>query len=1122
MDGMGEMYLQPSLNPENAMVLQQFRDSNKNPAPSQSTQNVNNTQSNSSSNSINPTIGGAVPSQTSQSSFPQPSPQNQRQHRGSIIHSKPPTGTSTPHQDPSTLESEHRISLIERSTGVMGGMSITGELRRRRRSAIVPNRFPIFPPGGMRRRYSRMSIHGSMVSNHVPEASDEDAGSDDFLEEEDEDACSTYQRGERKSLTTATEKKKRSSAFLTTSSEYATSTAAAAEKALRRSTASVAKEAMMSDSSSDSDSSDDSVMEFLTNPTLMGRNVTVDVSEVDPYLRAMSQCQFQIKAFLFDLFIHILCPLVFFAFGNRRARTIAQNRAFWRPSSKEFYIHWMVYTCFVSVNVIFFYVSPPTYTYTELLVFDFMVLFHYLVICTKYSFTSPIEYLELSNVVASKKALERRQMITGWNKPLPSLRQTQLLLASTRQCLCLQSAHFDLQPFFENQAVEAEKASGNEEKEKGDEDRKSKKIKNANGKSKNDDNVVDNAEALEKLLPQTESTPPNPHEPITINEFLCETPYPIPHRISISPPEPHNEEEDPKPLDHPTAHVIQELTTELYQEFGKTIQETESTDLLQFESINNLAMTARISAVANNNTRKSTTTRPTTSTTTTAGGTGFGDFKDTLGSLGSLSKLNEIIIRMPFMSDNHHEAQKRAGSGKAGVVGNVASPPAYQEMEFQKGSKDGELGQKESSFDGKPEGNTPPPPPGTHTDKSALKFAADPIATDSKPVLEDTPPPTTVSVWDVAAMILVEAQLMHANLKFYYPAVFIHLLLPLFSVLMDVYAYQKTTLLSLNRDQVMWMIVIHTLHACASGYIMWLFLAYLAVGSADFKRRNFIQKRLNAILADGYIRIPCQDVSMSKKDPRLDIGSDAMDVGLVMKNARIIRIPMANAQNILAWWYLKAVVQDFGLPYFRRIMMLGSFFLVYCIILITWLYLSLFMYNTAPDSHLIMYVTYHGVLICYLISVLIRYGGSYNQQKTESSLRLVRRKVQVQEELMFVQRQIRDVEVGWGLVVGEYWKLGKFSRDPVKARRQSEVWGLPVPSRRMRRRVEILGGLKKEEAHLMHILEAIEVVSQAVTMDQSVLNVKILGFDAGTTLSQAVSLVASLGVSLGLKQVFSP
>jgi hypothetical protein len=37
-------------------------------------------------------------------------------------------------------------------------------------------------------------------------------------------------------------------------------------------------------------------------------------------------------------------------------------------------------------------------------------------------------------------------VITGWNYPLASLRDMQLLLASTRQGLCLLSANFDLTP----------------------------------------------------------------------------------------------------------------------------------------------------------------------------------------------------------------------------------------------------------------------------------------------------------------------------------------------------------------------------------------------------------------------------------------------------------------------------------------------------------------------------------------------------------------------------------------------------------------------------------------------------------------------------------------------------
>ncbi|KAJ3195653.1 hypothetical protein HK101_011468 [Irineochytrium annulatum] len=98
----------------------------------------------------------------------------------------------------------------------------------------------------------------------------------------------------------------------------------------------------------------------------------------------------------------------------------------------------------VAINFLIYIYKPATYSVEALIVLDIMIVIWNLIIAGKHGFTSTLEYRELYTRRVPHVAIKRRQVLTGWNKPVRSLREIQLLLAAVRMQCCIFVASFEV------------------------------------------------------------------------------------------------------------------------------------------------------------------------------------------------------------------------------------------------------------------------------------------------------------------------------------------------------------------------------------------------------------------------------------------------------------------------------------------------------------------------------------------------------------------------------------------------------------------------------------------------------------------------------------------------------
>ncbi|KAI8847762.1 hypothetical protein BC829DRAFT_395492 [Chytridium lagenaria] len=155
-----------------------------------------------------------------------------------------------------------------------------------------------------------------------------------------------------------------------------------------------------------------------------------------------------------------------------------------------------------------------------------------------------------------------------------------------------------------------------------------------------------------------------------------------------------------------------------------------------------------------------------------------------------------------------------------------------------------------------------------------------------------------VALWDVATGIVDESMSLSLNLNWMFLPGLFHTSIPLLSFFLNT---NILTRIDWSPHTITMTFFLHLFVALFGMSVMAKHFGFLMVGISDFRRREYFQRRLSAVMNDGYVRA----------------------------GGEVVRIPMDRAQNIVAWWYLRACLQDWGLNYFRRISAYTGFFLVY-------------------------------------------------------------------------------------------------------------------------------------------------------------------------------------------------
>ncbi|KAI8847760.1 hypothetical protein BC829DRAFT_395482, partial [Chytridium lagenaria] len=122
-----------------------------------------------------------------------------------------------------------------------------------------------------------------------------------------------------------------------------------------------------------------------------------DITQLDPYLAAISRADFQLGAFVTEFLFHLaftVCPLLALL-PVKQLRIMAKNRSF-LPGVTTFVF--IMQSCLalsvILVNVLVLGFDCRLFTSLQLGIFNATVLLRLIVIAAKYSYMSPLEYTE--------------------------------------------------------------------------------------------------------------------------------------------------------------------------------------------------------------------------------------------------------------------------------------------------------------------------------------------------------------------------------------------------------------------------------------------------------------------------------------------------------------------------------------------------------------------------------------------------------------------------------------------------------------------------------------------------------------------------------------------------------
>ncbi|KAJ3361521.1 hypothetical protein GGF32_007279 [Allomyces javanicus] len=199
---------------------------------------------------------------------------------------------------------------------------------------------------------------------------------------------------------------------------------------------------------------------------------------------------------------------------------------------------------------------------------------------------------------------------------------------------------------------------------------------------------------------------------------------------------------------------------------------------------------------------------------------------------------------------------------------------------------------------------------------------------------------------------------------------------------------------------------------------------FIVICIVDFHRREYLFRRLNAILWDGFVRqsepappspspLPSPAASPTSASPTTAVAPDAPHSALHEKAALIgdaaplppppppnpcgakpglIRLDMSQSRNLLMWWYTRLILQDYGRPFLIRLSWYCGYFILYALIVGASVVANALGAFTIGPVGIVMGVFNLLTLLCALVNVLY-HGMLVNDMRAAHVYTLIKRSV---------------------------------------------------------------------------------------------------------------------------------
>ncbi|KNE56736.1 hypothetical protein AMAG_02516 [Allomyces macrogynus ATCC 38327] len=206
---------------------------------------------------------------------------------------------------------------------------------------------------------------------------------------------------------------------------------------------------------------------------------------------------------------------------------------------------------------------------------------------------------------------------------------------------------------------------------------------------------------------------------------------------------------------------------------------------------------------------------------------------------------------------------------------------------------------------------------------------------------------------------------------------------------------------------------------------------FIVICIVDFHRREYLFRRLNAILWDGFVRQsepaapsspsppPTPVASPTSASPTTAVAPDAPHAVLNEKNALVgdsapapppaspannpcgakpglIRLDMSQSRNLLMWWYTRLILQDYGRPFLIRLSWYCGYFILYALIVGASVVANALGAFTIGPVGIVMGVFNLLTLLCALVNVLY-HGMLVNDMRAAHVYTLIKRSKKKEE-----------------------------------------------------------------------------------------------------------------------------
>ena len=242
-------------------------------------------------------------------------------------------------------------------------------------------------------------------------------------------------------------------------------------------------------------------------------------------------------------------------------------------------------------------------------------------------------------------------------------------------------------------------------------------------------------------------------------------------------------------------------------------------------------------------------------------------------------------------------------------------------------------------------------------------------------------------------------------------------------------------------------------HFYVNFFLMSSNFAFVVIAGMDIHRREFLQKRLNGILSDGYIIKP---ETFGKTDER-------------------VRLNMTHPNNVLAWWYMKLVLQDYGLQFFKRINAYTGLFSMFSMALVGFLIFGAIMPEVLDTTTVVLAIL-NAIVMFVAVTLVLVHGDETNHIRRVHATTIIHNRLDLESRITRI--------------------VALQQQSPEKAQKAA------LPS------------------YVTQTKEILETLAHAVRFDNELYTVRILGFAASTDLIRAVFALSASGLAAGAKILF--